>query len=118
MDTKMIEKTLEDFLEGIAKRGIRHPHDIDAIAKAVCVMELLRGQGGESEDEYSYGGSYGGNSYEGGTSTRRGRSRRSYGEGYSGHDITGMIREKLAEVMETADSDMDRKKVRMLLDKL
>lgn len=124
MDTKNIEKTLCDFLEEVAKQGIRHPRDIECIAKAVYALEGLQGLGGE---EYSYNSrnsynSYdGGGSYEGGTSTRRGmrgRSRNSYDGGYSGHNITGMLREKLEEVMETADSEMDRQKVRSLMERL
>lgn len=114
---KKAQEALEGFLGELTEGGINHIRDIELMTKTIYALDMLQGLSEGGGNSYRRGRSYdGGNSYDGGMSNRR--SYRSYDDGYSGHDIKEAMREKIEELMESADSEKDRRIAREMLAKL
>ena len=123
MDEKLLNQArdcFENTLRSVVGSNRSNPRDIEFATKLVCALKAIEEMGGEGASFMSGNSNRG--SYQGGGSNRSGmsgrRSYRSYEGGYSGHDIKQAMREKMEELMDEADSDMDRRMVEDMMHKL
>lgn len=130
MDSKVIEKlkeTLGDALAQFSRKPDINPHDVENMTKILCALDMLNGieDGGYSERSYRRMRSHDGSSNDGSYRRYRdggpndGGSHRyhdgdggsSNERGYSGHDLRGMMLDKLDEMMDNAHTEKERKMV-------
>ena len=130
MDMKVMNKLEDGFckvLQNYAESGMNNPEAVETAKAALSgmvkmkMLEEMERYDNERSGRYYYdedGGMSNRNSYRRRDSMGRfmdnGSYRRSYEDGFSGHDI----RPKLQRMIEEADSEREREAIRMALQKL